>query len=91
VHTLKVIVGGLALLALCLTAGRALGGGNLGLATGAKVFLPLWLLGAGVNLWVGVTRAGYSVADELPVFAMGFAVPAALAGVVWWWAARHAS
>jgi hypothetical protein len=90
-HTLKVILGGLALLALCLAAGRWLAGGSSGLVLGAKVFLPLWLLGAGANLWVGVTRAGYSVAEELPVFAVVFAVPAALAGVVWWGAARHAS
>ena len=89
-HTLKVILGGFALLALCLVVGRWLGGGSAGLATGAKLFLPLWLVGAGVNMWVGVSRAGYSVAEELPAFGVVFAIPAVVAGVVWWWAARSA-
>jgi hypothetical protein len=89
-HTLKVILGGFALLALCLVVGRWLGGGTAGLATGAKLFLPLWLVGAGVNMWVGVSRAGYSVAEELPVLGVVFAIPAAAAVAVWWWAARSA-
>jgi hypothetical protein len=86
-HTLKVILGGIALLLLCLAAGRWLGGAG-GLVTGAKLFIPLWLLGAGLNLWLGVTRAGYTVAEELPVFGIVFAVPVLLAVVCWWLAAR---
>jgi hypothetical protein len=85
VHTLKVIAAGFALLALCLLAGRALGPtSSAGLALGAKVFLPLWLVGAGVNLWIGVSRAGYTLAEETPVFFVVFAVPALVALVVWW-------
>lgn len=83
-HTVKIIAGGLALLLLCLAIGRALGGSSAGLARGALVFLPLWLIGAGVNLWVGVSKAGYSVADEAPVFLVVFALPAAVAMVAWW-------
>jgi len=30
----------------------------MGLATAAKVFIPLWLTGAGINMWLGVTKAG---------------------------------
>jgi hypothetical protein len=85
-HTLKVIVAGLALLAVCLLIGRAVGASNqaAGLVLGAKVFLPLWLIGAGINLWLGVSKAGYSVAEEAPVFAVVFAVPALVALFVWW-------
>jgi hypothetical protein len=83
-HTVKVIAGGLALLAICLAVGHWLGGGRTGLVNGAKCFLPLWLIGAGINMWVGVTKAGYSVADEAPAFALVFGVPAALAGLLWW-------
>ena len=89
-HTIKVIAIGCALLVLCLVAGRLLSGGTTasGLVLGAKIFLPLWLVGAGINMYLGVSRAGYSVADEAPVFLLVFAVPAAIAGVVWWFAVR---
>jgi hypothetical protein len=84
-HTIKVIAAGLLLLAVCLLAGRALATTPAaGLATGAKVFVPLWLIGAGINMWLGVSRAGYSVAEEAPVFGIVFAVPVAVAmGVLW--------
>jgi hypothetical protein len=90
VHTVKVLGAGFAVLALCLLLGRWLGGSTpaAGLALGAKIFLPLWLIGAGVNLWVGVAKAGYSVSEEAPVFAIVFAVPAAAAVLAWWLASR---
>jgi hypothetical protein len=69
-HTVKVIAGGLLLLALCVLIGRV---------SGAKLFIPLWLVGAGINMWIGVTRAGYSVAEEAPIFLVVFAVPAVVA------------
>lgn len=39
---------------------------------------------AGANMWVGVAKAGYSVAEELPVFAILFLLPTALAIVLEW-------
>ena len=81
-HTLKVIALGAALLALCLFAGRMIGASK-GMATAALVFIPLWLIGASVNLYIGVKSAGYSVTDELPVFFVVFAVPALLALGSW--------
>jgi len=53
-------------------------------ATGAKIFIALWLAAALVNLWIGVSRAGYTVLEELPIFLLIFALPAALAAYVWW-------
>jgi hypothetical protein len=90
VHTLKVIAVGLALLALCLLIGRAASGANAAasLVFGAKVFLPLWLIGTGINMRLGVTKAGYTVAEEIPPFAVVFAIPAAVALLVWWRASR---
>jgi hypothetical protein len=35
-------------------------------------------------MWVGVARAGYSVAEELPIFLLIFGVPAALAILLKW-------
>lgn len=86
-HTLKVIAAGFLLLAVCLTIGRWVGGPApaAGLITGIKVFIPLWFLGAGVNMWVGVKKAGYSVAEEAPIFLMVFVIPTALALLVWWY------
>jgi hypothetical protein len=59
-HTIKVIAGGLLLLGACLLLGRWIGGPTpaIGLARAAKVFVPLWLVAAGINMWVGVAKAG---------------------------------
>ncbi|HEY9237644.1 MAG TPA: hypothetical protein VIP10_02285 [Burkholderiaceae bacterium] len=82
-HTVIVVSGGLALLAACLLLGQAWGGTN-GLATGAKLFIPLWLIGAAVNMAVGVSIAGYTVAEEFPIFLGVFAGPALVAVAAWW-------
>jgi hypothetical protein len=89
-HTLKVIAGGFLLLAVCLLIGRVVGGQTPaeGVAGAAKLFIPLWLLLAAVNLWIGVTRAGYTVAEEAPIFLLVFAVPAGTALFMVWWLSR---
>jgi len=53
-------------------------------AAGAKLFIALWLAAALANLWIGVSRAGYTVLEELPIFLLIFAVPSAFAAYVWW-------
>jgi len=84
-HTIKVLAGGFLLLGVFLVFGRWIGGGSSSALTiAASCFIPVWLIAAGVNLWVGVARAGYSVADEAPIFLLVFAVPAAAAGFLWW-------
>jgi len=83
-QTAKVLLLGFLLLAICLVVGRTLGGSGAGVATGAKVFIPLWFIGAGINMWFGVTKAGYSVADEAPIFVLVFAIPALAAGFAAW-------
>jgi hypothetical protein len=82
-HTVLVIGAGLLLLGLCALVGRVIGGSGA-IGTAALVFLPLWFIGAAVNMYVGVWKAGYSVADEAPVFLLVFAVPAAVALLLWW-------
>ena len=68
-HTLKVIAGGLVLLGLFLLGGRLLSASApaLGMAGAVRWFIPVWLVAAAVNMWIGVTRAGYSVGEELPI------------------------
>lgn len=50
----------------------------------AKLFVPVWLDLSIANLWIGVSRAGYTVGEEVPILLIVFAVPAALAAVAVW-------
>jgi hypothetical protein len=85
IHTVKVIAGGFALLVVCVLVSRLIDGVNQPptLARAALAFIPLWFVGAGVNMWFGVTRAGYSVKEELPFFFIVFLIPAAAAFVLY--------
>ena len=89
-HTIKVIAAGFALLAVCLLAGRFMSdlSQSASLARSALVFVALWFVGAGINMWIGVSRAGYSVREEAPIFLGVFLVPAAVALLVWWRSSR---
>jgi hypothetical protein len=83
-HMLVVIVGGIVLLGLFLLFGQLWGGSTPALATAAKVFIPVWLIISVANLWVGVNKAGYTVAQELPILLVVFAVPAVVAAIAVW-------
>jgi uncharacterized membrane protein len=85
---LMVIIGGVVLLGVFLLFGQLWGGTTPALATAAKVFIPVWLAVSIANLWVGVNRAGYTVAQELPILAVVFAVPAIVAAIAIWQFAR---
>jgi len=63
--------------------GGGLFGGNPAMVTAMKVFIPLWAVAAGVNMYIGVAEAGYSVMEELPIFLLIFGLPATAAGVLW--------
>jgi hypothetical protein len=60
-------------------------------ATAAAVLVPLWVLLCLINLAVGVLAAGYTVAEEIPVFLLNVAVPAVVAVAAWGLARRTAS
>lgn len=83
-HTIKVLAAGFLLLVACVLACRLAGYPALG----PKLFIPLWGVAAGINMWYGVSRAGYSVADEAPTFLVVFGLPAIVAGFLWWRMAR---
>jgi hypothetical protein len=88
-HTVKVISVGFAFLVACLLVGRWAGAGQpTTIARAALVFVALWFVGAGINLWLGVSRAGYTVAEEAPIFLVVFLIPAAAALLAWWRYAR---
>ena len=52
------------------------------------MFVPVWLLVASANMWVGVTHAGYTVRQELPILLVVFAVPAVIAAIAAWQLSR---
>ena len=82
-HTVYVLLAGFSVLAVLVAAGRIFAGASA-MGTMAIAFLPIWFIGAGINMYIGVKKAGYSVADEAPVFSLVFLVPAAVALLVWW-------
>ncbi len=51
---------------------------------GTVIFIAVWLAVTLFNLWVGVTRASYSVAEELPILLLLFGIPAAVAILLKW-------
>ncbi len=83
-HVLMVMGAGLVILGVFILFGWLWGASAAGMALAAKVFVPAWLLIAGINMWVGVHHAGYSVREELPILLLVFAVPAVMAGIAVW-------
>lgn len=58
------------------------------LPTALIAFIATWLLVTVVNLWVGVSKAGYAMREELPILLLVFTAPALLAGFLYWRLAR---
>jgi len=80
-HTVMVIGGGLALLGLAALVGKST---RLGAGKALLWFIPVWLACAAINMWIGVSRAGYSIAQELPIFLLVFAAPTIAALLLYW-------
>ena len=79
------LVSGFVLWGLCLGAAKVAGGTNPTWPMRATIaFIAIWLCVAAWNMWKGVTQAGYSVSEELPIFFLIFLVPVIVALVVRW-------
>lgn len=79
------LLSGFLFLAASLVVGKLFSANYPGATTAATgLFLVLWLAIASANMWVGVAKAGYSVAEELPILALIFGIPAAVAVLVRW-------
>ena len=84
-RTAIIILAGFVLWGICLGVAKMLGSGRPSAMTMATaVFIVLWLIASGWNMYVGVSRAGYSVAEELPIFFVILLIPAVAALVVRW-------
>lgn len=82
-RTLLFILGGFVLLAACLGLGKSLSGGfGDGMRMSIIAFAAIWFVIAAVNMWLGVSKAGYSFGEELPIFLLIFLLPLAGAAFV---------
>ncbi len=79
------LLAGLLLLAASLLLGKLFSGNYPGATLVATlIYVALWLVIAGANMWIGVAKAGYSVTEELPIFLLIFGLPAAAVIVLKW-------
>lgn len=72
-RTTVIILVGLALLIIFLVVGYLLK--SVGVRRATEDFILVWFALAAGNLAIGVFEAGYTLAEELPIFALIFAVP----------------
>jgi hypothetical protein len=75
-HTVVVLVVGFGVLGLCALIGRLLGGVS-GTPLRHSPSFPCGSSGQASNMYMGVKRAGYTLADEAPIFVLVYAIPAA--------------
>lgn len=88
-RTLVIILIGFALLGVGLLLGKWIGSADkIATIRIAQGFLAIWFAVAFINMWIGVSRAGYSVREELPIFLLIYLVPACAAIFVWWKSSR---
>jgi hypothetical protein len=83
-RTVIIILGGVVLWAVCIGLARAFAHSASGYFNATIAFLVLWLAAATLNMWIGVTQAGYSVQEEFPIFLLIFSLPAIVAVLVKW-------
>jgi len=84
-RTALFLLAGLLLMGGFLLVGK-LFAGQFPMATRAAtlLFVTVWFAIAAANMWLGVTKAGYSITEELPIFLLIFAVPVIAAAVIKW-------
>ena len=84
-RTVIIILGGFVLWGACLGIAKLLAGsGASSMTTATAAFVALWFVAAASNMWIGVSQAGYSFKEELPIFLLIFLLPAAAAVLVKW-------
>ncbi len=80
-----IILIGFVLWGACLGVAKLLGGGSVpALIRATRTFVVAWFMVAVMNMWVGVTQAGYAASEELPIFLLIFGAPGLVALVVIW-------
>ena len=84
-RTAIIVLGGFVLWAACLGIEKLLASSsNSSMTAATATFVALWFVAAALNMWIGVSQAGYSFKEELPIFLLIFLLPAAVAIFVKW-------
>ena len=80
-----IIAVGFVLWAACLGVAKLLASSNTSSMITANVaFVVIWSVAAAANMWIGVSQAGDSCREELPVFLLIFSLPSAVAIFAKW-------
>ena len=74
-RTLILIAAGFALWGTLVGLAKAFGPAPTRMRAATLIFVVLWGVIAAVNMAIGVSRAGYSVAEELPIFFLIWLAP----------------
>ena len=84
-RTVIIIVAGLVLWAACLGVAKLLASPSASsMTTATVVFVVMWFVAAAANMWIGVSQAGYSFQEELPIFLLIFLLPSVVAIFAKW-------
>ena len=87
-RTAMIIVAGIVLWGICLGGARMLRDrGSVGpesMKVATTLFIGIWFVAAGIDRWTGVTWAGFTVEQELPIFLAVFLAPSIIAVLVRW-------
>jgi hypothetical protein len=84
-RTMIIILGGFVLWAVCLGIVKLLANtSTLSTTIATAAFVAIWFVAAASNMWVGVSQAGYSFREELPIFLLIFLLPLVVAAFVKW-------
>jgi hypothetical protein len=81
-RTLIIIVGGIALWAVIAGFAKLFHKQANSSWAPVGVFTAVWLAITSWNVWVGVTQAGYTFMQELPIFLVTFLLPVGVAIIV---------
>ncbi len=84
-RTAIIVLVGFVLWAACLGIAKLLStSSNSSMTAATAAFVALWFVAAASNMWIGVSQAGYSFKEEVPIFLLIFLLPAAMAVFVKW-------
>ena len=84
-RTAIILAVGFVLWAACLGVAKVLASSNTSsMITATVAFVVIWFVAAAANMWMGVSQAGYSFREELPIFLLIFSLPSAVAICVKW-------
>ena len=76
---------GFVLWAACLGVAKLLARSSTSsMITATVAFVVIWFAAAAANMWIGVSQAGYSFREELPIFLLIFLLPSAVAVFLKW-------